>query len=109
MVEPKKAATRTVAKKKPAAPLCGKDRHADPGRRAQARRDGEHTESLRKLRRARNRAFWTLATLSRRVCRRGQYAFRKDSEKRSIYTLYRRSTGGATEEIVDPNGGGGNK
>lgn len=67
------------------------------------------TESLRKLRRARNRAFWTLATLSRRVCRRGQYAFRKDSEKRSTYTLYRRSTGGAAEEPVDPNGGGGNK
>lgn len=48
----------------------------------------QESEATRRARRARNRAFWELGDCIRRVCRRAQYAFLSDPEKRASYTLY---------------------
>jgi hypothetical protein len=64
------------------------------------------SEAMRQARRARNRAFWELATLSRHVCRRGQYAFRHDKNKRANYTLYRTSSAPGPDAPVDPPAAG---
>ena len=65
--------------------------HRDDAETGDATSAQSESESLRKARRARNVAFWTLATLVRTVCKRGQYAFRDDREKRATYTLYHAS------------------
>lgn len=73
---------------------------SDEGADAQA-----EDEVARTARRARNRAFWTLAALTRTVGKRGQYAFRDDPEKRAKYVGNRRNAGGAAgdaEPVVDP-------
>jgi hypothetical protein len=57
-------------------------------------------EATRAARRARNRAYWTLAELDRDVVERGRYAFRKDEAKAARYRAYRGSNGASagTEE-----------
>lgn len=60
------------------------------------------SRALLTARRARNRAFWSLAELVRTVARRGQYAFRQDPVKRKDYALYRRSSGTAAAETTEP-------
>lgn len=49
------------------------------------------TESARKARAGRNRAFWTLAGLTRQVCLRGRFAFRHDPSRASKFTGYVRA------------------
>jgi uncharacterized protein YecT (DUF1311 family) len=72
--------------------------HAETGDATSAQAE---SEALRKARRARNVAFWTLAKLVRTVCKRGQYAFRDDREKRAKYTLYH-AAASAPDEKAPP-------
>jgi hypothetical protein len=49
------------------------------------------TESARKARAIRNRAFWSLAGLTRQVCLRGRFAFRHDAGRASKFVGYIRA------------------
>jgi hypothetical protein len=66
----------------------------------------QESDTLRKARHARDRAFWELATLVRLVSRRGQYAFRNDKAKRARYNLYTSGSGSRTTAGGEPTGGG---
>lgn len=74
-------------------------RRAREGERSAPENGTAQAESRAMLvaRRARNRAYWSLAELVRRVVKRGQYAFRDDPVKRKDYVLYRKANAPATK------------
>lgn len=49
------------------------------------------SEAARQARAQRNRAFWSLATLTRTVIARGRFAFRHDPERRGLFVGYARA------------------